>query len=1428
MSRFRDIRLGFSKTKLRTQSTLVSAVHRENSSPAANDRNALQNALEEMYWEGARDELENIIRTLAIWQQPTFADVSVPDEDDDFVHGFDTFVDQRGLAKMDWTPDQPSTYLSSLKDAAMDRKAEYISSKIKSSVRKTLEAMPTFTRREKRVWMLLQAAGFLDIEKLIDGGPAAKKEKRPVVPQLDFSRDRPLDFYPMHCANTQCNAIITGSMFVSEDPKEPRVVCEGCYLRFFYGKESYIKRYKHCVLSEAITPEESRKICSCQQVAHFDEDNNPLPLFPVDSSAPHVAVRGTCQLCKLDDIVGIAKYNALRKATGVKETKKERKLNSAMHAIIMLETPRPPEKSVLSKFRQSSKFGHDRLDHLTPGSTTSTTVVTNPQADPDVPMFFKEYIDENPFANVHVRLRIGPLIIANGVLHTEDGAIVTLREAPVYHRRLSLSDKGKRSLMVTGSKEQKQWQHIHLGPRLTNYRAVLKQVVGAPFSGLLPQDDERALVCEILDASKSLSGQGTDLKEVLERLLELLMTMIGSRVKIYLSSIAERLWCPTTRLAWNSTHNNCQQFCDSLIDHNIFGGLTSNLAEPLYLMSFVCPDEGYLRPIVQNKFSVPAGLTQDYISQFYFGHSDKDADIIDTYQEYWSDWGAFGGPIYKYQNIFPWDCTEAYGRYPTCCGNCNMSKHVWAFPFDSWSMISHHLTREQHMYAPSSLSEPQITTEPSPQAWMRNRLNVLSASTKLYRAAAAMAKTAAFRSATAWLSSSSKPGSELRSLYPSLVRVKLGGIHRAQPFSHLLFDAKKHTTFFLADWAKRPPNQQVAAYEAAREERIRLADVPKPGAPPPPPLKAGGGSGFSSQLRGRSQNPIDLNESYTDAAFSSRTAASWSAGCAVSCGTSCGTGCGNSSCGGAAGSSTYPATSSTTYGSSSNDTQWPSNVDETRPPLTQGLLCTMSLLVTSTTHKLHQAAEAEIRKLKSWQSSEPLDDCWKLLDVGDTNDIDGQRPLIPAPSLFKSLTITTTTKARMGEDGYFLPTPAQCAAHLELLEVFFALRYNIVNSAALDTTFGVEHIYKKTKIRDNTFQDRRREKWEFYLKIAVQRFDTWIRAADKIVAEQVKEEKGVSLPYLPPLDVLMFWHACLLNPVDFENFCRDHELRIIRHVEFPWAEIHEAINTRTWTYELPKASREWTKYECQIEPDLFHYLVEIGATPTSPVAQTLSRFGEPKGQQAGSLWTTLKQIVLGERDNQFIKNLVQIQMDIQLPARVSMVENVKRQASFVDKMHSHLWIRSPAVGGTLRRAIDRYSKFLKLFQLYPDKMLVPTLDIDLVWHTHQCSAVLYEEYMRATTGRYINHDDKIDKKALGHGADETQHLFRTRFGHEYSVCLCWDCEMLTTALEKVDEKDETGLLDDLDMADFTEKVGQYVSYYRSEELRRRADLRIDI
>ena len=158
-------------------------------------------------------------------------------------------------------------------------------------------------------------------------------------------------------------------------------------------------------------------------------------------------------------------------------------------------------------------------------------------------------------------------------------------------------------------------------------------------------------------------------------------------------------------------------------------------------------------------------------------------------------------------------------------------------------------------------------------------------------------------------------------------------------------------------------------------------------------------------------------------------------------------------------------------------------------------------------------------------------------------------------------------------------------------------------------------------------------------------------------------------------------------------------------------------------------------------------------------------------------------------------------------------ENVERQMNFVEKMHNHLWICSPAAQGTLRRAVDRYTKFLELFKAHPGTVLVPTLDIDLVWHTHQCSAAEYQTLTMDQTGQYIDHNDKIAKRTLKGGMEKTVELFTVRFGEDYLRCFCWECEASVSAFDDVENGNDIDAL--------VQKIKEDLEYYRMVELARR-------
>jgi hypothetical protein len=135
----------------------------------------------------------------------------------------------------------------------------------------------------------------------------------------------------------------------------------------------------------------------------------------------------------------------------------------------------------------------------------------------------------------------------------------------------------------------------------------------------------------------------------------------------------------------------------------------------------------------------------------------------------------------------------------------------------------------------------------------------------------------------------------------------------------------------------------------------------------------------------------------------------------------------------------------------------------------------------------------------------------------------------------------------------------------------------------------------------------------------------------------------------------------------------------------------------------------------------------------------------------------------------------------------SLAEHVVRQGVFLDQMHEQLWIRSPVLEDTLRRAVDRYDKFSRLFKEEVRATLVPTMDIDLVWHTHQLFHMRYRASMGFIAGFFIDHNDRRVRAMPPTWKTVTRKLFeRTYEDEEYARCLCWDCEAMLSAAERED------------------------------------------
>ena len=103
-------------------------------------------------------------------------------------------------------------------------------------------------------------------------------------------------------------------------------------------------------------------------------------------------------------------------------------------------------------------------------------------------------------------------------------------------------------------------------------------------------------------------------------------------------------------------------------------------------------------------------------------------------------------------------------------------------------------------------------------------------------------------------------------------------------------------------------------------------------------------------------------------------------------------------------------------------------------------------------------------------------------------------------------------------------------------------------------------------------------------------------------------------------------------------------------------------------------------------------------------------------------------------------------------------------------MHNIGWLRAPAAPYTMSRLIVKYERFFGLFSSHPGKTIVPTLDVDLAWHTHQLSPPCYYQYsLKMTNSKiFIDHDDKIEESKLSMAFEWTSKIYQKEYGIPYS------------------------------------------------------------
>ncbi|KAH7331153.1 hypothetical protein KP509_20G017300 [Ceratopteris richardii] len=213
-------------------------------------------------------------------------------------------------------------------------------------------------------------------------------------------------------------------------------------------------------------------------------------------------------------------------------------------------------------------------------------------------------------------------------------------------------------------------------------------------------------------------------------------------------------------------------------------------------------------------------------------------------------------------------------------------------------------------------------------------------------------------------------------------------------------------------------------------------------------------------------------------------------------------------------------------------------------------------------------------------------------------------------------------------------------------------------------------------------------------------------------------QHNATFPLHPPLDCAWIWHVHRLNPI---AYARDCEMLFGRLLDVSC----KAHDDKSDSVELTRGLWE------QRFPDESYDL-------------DLSRF------QYDAQWVPHMQP----------ENATRIEYN--LAAAV-----MRQQGFFYQVSQSHFEDER-----FLEAAQQRYKAFLHLFKITEFKMfLVPTYDIDLMWHAHQLHPKTYIEDLTNFLGRVLEHDDSDSDRSPGQKLDkgfhETCELWLQNYGDVY-------------------------------------------------------------
>lgn len=374
----------------------------------------LEKELLRLYWDGVKQDLPHIISTL----RNSLPFDNIFDGEANVVHdGYDTWVDN--ITKATKYPPAPAGSLAidaALRQHAWNTFEDVKRQRVRGEIRSNIKWSPPDDVLKQRARLLLQSAQWLDIDKLIEHrDPPSGARLAPANLTTGPSKVVPPPFETRRCH--ECNKVMRGSVFkkisvvIGPKPDQPGrlahpIICESCYCNNHYGEEGFTKEYKQSPLPGELCNRRTPKACRCYNNGK-EKSNGAAADLPVNDTQQHWGVN--CPIAKLRDDLAEAKFDSTwlgsepaKSLTRYQKIDAEQDLKTAI-AQWKAGKKRGP-KPKLGDRKIDETTGEFELDGLSAHSGFSTT-----------PGYLRPASPKNPWGLVHMALRVGPLVIENGV-----------------------------------------------------------------------------------------------------------------------------------------------------------------------------------------------------------------------------------------------------------------------------------------------------------------------------------------------------------------------------------------------------------------------------------------------------------------------------------------------------------------------------------------------------------------------------------------------------------------------------------------------------------------------------------------------------------------------------------------------------------------------------------------------------------------------------------------------------------------------------------------------------------------------------------------------------------------------------------------------------------------------------------------------------